>query len=53
MPKNITQTDILIVMGDMNARIGEWKYADIIDRYGVGKNNDTGEGSYNSAKRIS
>ena len=35
----IKQTDILIVMGDMNAKIGKGKAADLVGEYGLGERN--------------
>ena len=35
-------TDVLIVMGDFNAKVGDQKYGEIIGNFGLGDRNESG-----------
>ena len=39
----IKKTDILVVMGDLNAKIGKGKVDDIVGEYGLGERNERGD----------
>jgi hypothetical protein len=41
--KHVGTTDILIVMGDMNAKVGKGSYEKIVGNFGLGKRNDRGD----------
>ena len=42
---NRNKHDLLIVTGDMNAKVGEenWDYDEVIGKYGLGQRNESGE----------
>lgn len=40
--QSVKSTDILIVMGDLNAKVGKGKYKDIVGDYGLGSRNERG-----------
>lgn len=40
--KQLKSTDVLIVMGDFNAKVGNESYKDIVGKYGLGTKNDRG-----------
>ena len=41
--KTVKSDEILIVMGDMNAKVGQGKYEKIVGNYGLGKRNERGD----------
>uniref|UniRef100_A0A0B7BR26 Endonuclease/exonuclease/phosphatase domain-containing protein n=4 Tax=Arion vulgaris TaxID=1028688 RepID=A0A0B7BR26_9EUPU len=41
--KQVKTTDILIIMGDMNSKIGKGKYKNIVGQYGLGTRNERGD----------
>ena len=40
--KEVKSTDVLIVMGDFNAKVGDQKYGKIIGNFGLGNRNERG-----------
>ena len=43
MIKNVKSTEVLIIMGDFNAKVGRGKEGDIVGKFGLGERNDRGE----------
>ena len=43
MLKEVKSTDVLIIMGDFNAKIGKGSYEDIVGNHGLGKRNPRGD----------
>ena len=43
MLKEVKSTDVLLVIGDFNAKIGEGSYEDIVGKYGLGERNPRGD----------
>ncbi|RUS80216.1 hypothetical protein EGW08_012012 [Elysia chlorotica] len=41
--KQVKSTDILIIMGDLNAKVGNTPYPPTVGRFGLGKQNERGE----------
>ena len=41
--KQVKSNEILIIAGDMNAKIGQGKYADIVGNWRLGKRNERGD----------
>ncbi|KAG1651907.1 Craniofacial development protein 2 [Nymphon striatum] len=41
--KQLKSTDVLMVIGDFNAKVGNESYKDIVGKYGLGKKNDRGD----------
>ena len=40
--QNVKSDEIIIVMGDLNAKIGERRQGDVADRFGLGERNERG-----------
>ena len=43
MLKEVKSSDVLIIMGDFNAKIGKGAYRDIVGKHGLGERNERGE----------
>ena len=43
MLKEVKSTDVLIILGDFNAKIGKGSYQDLVGNHGLGKRNARGE----------
>ena len=43
MMKEVKSSDVLIIMGDFNAKIGKGAYRDIVGKHGLGERNERGE----------
>ena len=43
MLKEVKSTDVLFIIGDFNAKIGDNKYENIVGKYGLGERNSRGE----------
>ena len=43
MLKEVASTDVLVVMGDFNAKVGKGKEEDIIGEFGLGERNERGD----------
>ena len=40
--QNVKSNEITIVMGDLNAKIGEGSHRDVVGRFGLGERNERG-----------
>ena len=43
MVKEVKSTDVLLIIGDFNAKIGNCKYQDLVGNYGLGERNQRGD----------
>ena len=54
MLDSVKERDMLIVTGDMNAKVGNdnWAYESAMGKHGLGQRNDNGEGLCRGGSRI-